>query len=529
LSDPTPSATASPAPSARPFGGGRPRTRLSLRTRVAVNVVAVTAIIQFILGVVVFQYFRSTVDEFFSSRLASRLRWAAAEMAQSPGVPNNAEMGRLAEHRLVLFSSLLLVLRDRDGRVIAVSDPNADISRFTPPKVNGSEVEIEMVPVSGFALNGADEPLPARTATLEVPLPGAPGKRAFITAAVSNASAAEMNQLIGTAVLLASAVGLLATGCAAWFITGLSLKPLNQLHSVAEEFSLERLDKPSQLEPQIPELSQLAAELDAARTRIHLALQANERFIANVSHELKTPVAVLRTEAQNLDNSDIPPETRVFVRSVIEETRRLGTMVDSFLTLAAVRSGRALTATRPVYINDVVVESFAHAAAMARQHRVGLVPKLHDTDDDLMVAGDADLLRILLDNLIRNAVRFSPPDSAVTASVTADEHNVVVAIVDTGPGIPDELLPTLFERFARAEPAPTGRGHGLGLSIAQGIAELHGGLIATTNLSGGGCRFSLTLPRVRSPRVATGVDSAPNDPRANGTLSAPSVSTSVAR
>lgn len=482
------------------------RSRVSLRTRVAMNVVAVTAVIQVVLGVVVYQYFRSTVDEFFESRLATRVRWAATELTSATskgGTPSSTMLETLSDRtiRQVTFNTLVLFLRDESGRIIATSDTIVDATLLPPVQPLGpAAVRFAMVPMENLG-NSEDEKFPARTATIAVTLHGVAGGPHYLTGAISNAAASQMNELVGRAVLLASVLGLLATGCAAWFITGLSLKPLEQLNTVAREFSLERINQPSTEVPQIPELSKLADELEAARNRIRLALQANERFIANVSHELKTPVAVLRAEAQNLDATDLTPESRVFVRSVIEETRRLGMMVDSFLTLAAVRSGRELTITKPAYLNDVIVESLAHCAGMAKLHTVTLLSDLYDGDDDLVVAGDAHLLRVLFDNLLRNAVRFSPSGSSVRASVVADSEKATVSVVDSGPGIPDDLLPTIFERFSRASPVAPGRGHGLGLSIAQGIAELHGGLITTTNLPQGGCRFVVVLPR-QSPQGA---------------------------
>ncbi|MDP1661209.1 MAG: HAMP domain-containing sensor histidine kinase [Phycisphaerales bacterium] len=479
---------------------------MSLRTRVATNVVAVTAVIQVILGVVVYQYFRSTVDEFFETRLATRVRWAATELtaASSRGVaPSNTMLETLSDRtiRQVTFNTLVLVIRDASGRVVATSDANVNTSNLPPPPPLGpAEMRFAMAPMDNLG-NSEDEKFPARTATLAVTLHGSGAAPHFLTGAISNAAASQMNELVGRAVLLASVLGLLATGCAGWFITGLALKPLEQLSTVAREFSLERINQPAQSLPQIPELSKLTDELEAARGRIRLALQANERFIANVSHELKTPVAVLRAEAQNLDATDLPPESRAFVRSVIEETRRLGMMVDSFLTLAAVRSGRELTVTKPAYLNDVLVESLAHSAGMAKLHNVTLLSDLYDGDNDLVVAGDAHLLRVLFDNLLRNAVRFSPSGSSVRATIVADANNATVSVVDSGPGIPDDLLPTIFERFSKASPVAPGRGHGLGLSIAQGIAELHGGLISTTNLPAGGCRFVVVLPRQHTPRA----------------------------
>lgn len=476
--------------------------RLSLRTRVAINVVAVTALIQLVLGAVTFLYFQATIDQFFNARIVARLNWAKDELANSADPLSNELLETISDRsiRMVMFNSLVLIARDDTGKALATSDTHVDPTGLPTPRETPERHEIAIVNLAGIATGGAER-APARTVTVPVTLKD--GRHIFLTGAVSNTTAADTISVVGRAVLLVSLFGLVATGAAAWFVTGVSLKPLSRLRNVAEQFNLETISQPPQrgggsIDP-VPELAQLSAELDAARDRIRQAIQANDRFISNVSHELKTPVAVLRAQAQTIDATDIPPKTREFVRSVIEETRRLGTMVDSFLTLASVRSGRSLNATRPVYLNDVMLETIAHCAVIARQSNVTIVPELYEADEDLVVAGDPDLLRVLFDNLLRNAVRFSPAGTTVVASVSLDETGVTVSITDSGPGIPSEILPKLFERFTQAsDEIGRGRGHGLGLSIAQGIAELHGGLITVTNLPAGGCRFAISLPRVHA-------------------------------
>ena len=483
---------------ATPIQGHSGRTRLSLRSRVAINVVAITAFIQLILGVIVFQYFRSSLDEFFNTRLTARIGWAASDITAIDGPITTDALLTLSQrtNRLVVFSSLALIVRDSEGRIIATSDTDIDYSRLPPVSENEAQPGTLMVKLPGIrTATGEPDPQPARTIT--IPFTRANGDRCYLTGAISNSQPSELASVVGRAIFFASLFALAATACATWFITGVALKPLNQLKDVAQRFSLDKLAQPASPITPVPELSQITAELEAARDRIRLAVQANERFISNVSHELKTPVAVLRIEAQTLEATDLPPKTREFVRSVIEETRRLGTMVDSFLTLASVRSGRQLNTSKPVYLNDIMLETVSHCSAIARQNNVTVIPELYEADEDLVVPGDPDLLRVIFDNLLRNAIRFSPPGSSVIATVAMDDAYVTVSITDQGPGIPSELLPRLFERFSQASnEIDRGRGHGLGLSIAQGIAELHGGYISAANLSKTGCRFTLSLPRV---------------------------------
>lgn len=132
---------------------------------------------------------------------------------------------------------------------------------------------------------------------------------------------------------------------------------------------------------------------------------------------------------------------------------------------------------------------------MALQHGVRLRLDLEEEPLPLIVLGENELLRVMVDNLVRNAIRFSSKGQAIDIAVFRTTESSSICVRDEGPGIPTELLDTLFDRFTQA-PAETarGRGHGLGLSIAQGIAELHGGRISVRNLPEAGAEFTVTLP-----------------------------------
>jgi two-component system, OmpR family, sensor kinase len=123
-----------------------------------------------------------------------------------------------------------------------------------------------------------------------------------------------------------------------------------------------------------------------------------------------------------------------------------------------------------------------------------------ETDRDLLMIGDPELLRTLVDNLLRNAIRFSPQGSRIDVVVRTDgPDNICICVQDKGPGIPQPLIDRIFDRFAQGRgEEKLGRGSGLGLEIAQGIAELHGGRISASNLDEGGCEFCATLPLATS-------------------------------
>jgi signal transduction histidine kinase len=292
-------------------------------------------------------------------------------------------------------------------------------------------------------------------------------------------------------------IGLLAAALTGWFIAGIAVAPLERLGAVAKRLSPASISEKVEISSPDLEVARLENELEQARRRIEAGFTAQSRFMLNVSHELKTPIAVLLTEIQTVEPGESSHAVRVVLASAVEEMRRLGRMIDSFLLLTSVRE-RGEPARADLYaVNELVMDSVDQCRPMAAQHEVTLRPHLlHGDHLDAVVAGDHELLRTMLDNLVRNAVRFSPEPGRVDVEAATENSSVLLRVCDRGPGIPEDLLPRIFDRFAQAtDERRRGRGHGLGLEIAQGIAELHGGAISVRNREAGGCEFTVRLPR----------------------------------
>jgi two-component system OmpR family sensor kinase len=142
--------------------------------------------------------------------------------------------------------------------------------------------------------------------------------------------------------------------------------------------------------------------------------------------------------------------------------QRLGRMVGSFLTLTKLRGGQGLTVATPCPINDVVMDTIQQAGSVAAQHGVRIVPQLHENGSPPIVCGDSQLLRAMLDNLLRNAIRYSPRGRRCCPRRPAGSHCEIV-VRDAGPGVPDNLIGSLFDRFSeRPRQTPSRRGHGSG-------------------------------------------------------------------
>lgn len=304
-------------------------------------------------------------------------------------------------------------------------------------------------------------------------------------------------QPVQIALVLMLLVGLVATGVAGWQASGVAHRALAQLQTFAEELSPGSITNIAEreIDDTGPEVRKLRGELQKAMQRIQHGYEAQARFIANVSHELKTPISVVSTEAEVLLAGDpTPDDLAEFAQSTSDEMQRLGRMVESFLLLTRVREGKREIRQARHDPNDIMMESVMRCAPMARQYGIDLLPTLLESETDTRVEGNADLLHTAIDNLIRNAIRFSPRGSRIELKVLLDDAMVVFSVRDYGPGIPEDLLPRLFQQFAQSEDERRlGRGTGLGLQIAQGVAELHRGEIVASNHESG-CEFRLFLP-----------------------------------
>lgn len=277
---------------------------------------------------------------------------------------------------------------------------------------------------------------------------------------------------------------------------------LRAVSRAAENVAPDTLGEPIELDGAVGEVAELQAALNDALRRLDDAFRTQRQFIANVSHELKTPIAVLMTEAQVLASAaDDAAALDAFRRDVLQELRRLSGMVESFLVLARARHDDGLSRLETVHLTEVMLDCVRGSAALATERAVRIVPHVELDADEASpkVRGDTDLLRSMLGNLVRNAIQHSPHGGVVDVRLLCAETAATFAVRDRGPGLPEGGGERLFERFVRgADDAEDRRGFGVGLSIAYHVATLHGGTISAENADGGGSEFRVELPLGRS-------------------------------
>jgi signal transduction histidine kinase len=217
------------------------------------------------------------------------------------------------------------------------------------------------------------------------------------------------------------------------------------------------------------------------------------RFMADAAHELRTPIAVLRTKADvALQQARTPEAYENTLRGMGHEAQRLGRVVDDLLTLARADAGERPVERARFFLDDVVLDAAMSMGTLAQAADVTMIV---DEFEETAILGDANLVRELVVVLLDNAVKFTPPGGSVRVSVTPEPQPTLL-VEDTGHGIPPDQLPHVFERFYRGDASrPRAGGAGLGLSIAQWVADVHDARVQLASASGAGTRATVVFPK----------------------------------
>jgi heavy metal sensor kinase len=284
-------------------------------------------------------------------------------------------------------------------------------------------------------------------------------------------------------------------GIGGYLLSTHSLAPLNWMAEQAREITGSNLNRRLEIGHAAEELLVLAASFNELLARLDQSFEAMRRFVADASHELRTPIAVIRGEADvALSHDRGAGEYKESLAIVLDESRRLSRLVDDLLNLARADAGRVKLEVQEFYFNELLAECCRSMQTLASASDITLDCR---SAGDLQFRGDEALLRRLVINLLDNAIRYTPPGGKVSAELEAGPAAVRILISDTGVGIPTEAAPHVFDRFYRAD-KPRSRqdgGFGLGLSIVKWIAESHNGSVELTHNPGPGTTFTVTLPR----------------------------------
>ena len=446
---------------------------------------------------------RADFDERLAVRAASAVDAAEAAFLRTGQLTLAPRPGSSATAFTVV--NLYWQLARPDGSVIERSPELGELT-LPRPRVEGDEIWVEG---QAARVDSWDDPAVAsllrrrgslRIASIIAQIEGA-GPFVVQVARdlepVTSSLASLRRQLLLTVVL-----GLLVSGVASWVLarrvqSGI-MSIVRQARGITPESAQRRIE-PGAGES---ELRQLASSLNTMLDGLEHALRSREQFLSDVSHELKAPLTALAAEARMMAaasrTSEVCQQLDAAVQSVVGS---LTGATDALLMLARCGSGDAGLNSAPVPLNEVVTDAVSHCLGRARPRSVRLIPMLPEhADREVVVAGHADLLRVMLENLVRNAIDHSPEGGSVHVVLSAGGGSAQIAVRDEGPGVPHDLLPYVFDRyFAARRASHHSGGHGLGLGIAKRVVEVHGGAIRLDNRAEGGCEVVVELPLSPEP------------------------------
>ncbi|MEO5588006.1 MAG: ATP-binding protein [Gemmatimonadaceae bacterium] len=427
--------------------------------------------------------------------LAARAIVDAGEEAQSVivGPDTVAEAINITPRlgaKLNAFPGYLVVL-DHDGLLLFQSP---DVRLLDTADAAVLADQIKTLPADGTAglltLNGARVRL--LLVAREVATPTSKLGRIVVGVSTNDATALPRGYLVVVFVVLV----ILVAGWAAYAIFGITSQRIDRIaHDMAAISDGRSLHRRLNIEDAGEEFQQLVGTLNAMIERLETSFLGLRRFTADASHELKTPLAVLRADVERAMSEPSRTERLVALEEALHETTRMADLVESLLTLARADEGRFDIHREPVELKPLVDDVYETALILGEG--AGVAVNLQFTAE-VTVMGDPTRLRQLFLNLVTNAIKYTPPGGKVDIGLGVHPDNVTFAVRDTGIGIAAADVPYIFERFWRADRARSRMsergGFGLGLAISQWIAQAHGGTLTASSRLGRGSLFTVTLP-----------------------------------
>ena len=294
------------------------------------------------------------------------------------------------------------------------------------------------------------------------------------------------------ALLVAIPIALLLAGGGGLWLASVGLRPISEMARRAAQVPLNGMEDIGH-ENRTDELGQLARAFNALVARLRSALQTQRQFMADASHELRTPVSVVRTAADVALSREHREEAdyRETLTIVGDQARRLSRLVGDMLVLARADAGGYPLRPVDLYLDEVIADCRRAVDVLAAERGVKV-----DSPDmpELPFRGDEDLLRQLVLNLLQNAVQHTPSGASVTITSCQDREALKIRITDAGRGIPPADQARIFDRFVQLDASRRAVGTGLGLPIARWIAEAHHGTLVLETSGPGGSTFCVSLP-----------------------------------
>jgi signal transduction histidine kinase len=429
--------------------------------------------------------------------LAARVITDAAQSGESVMVRSDTApiplLNPIIADRLQSIPGYIVVV-DTAGRAVYSS---SEVTRLQGTDMNTLQTQLADLPRSGEALIFSLDLLQEKVLFVSHSLAGTPGGLGRIASGAIATRASTIPQEYAVDALVIVPLIIAAAGVGAFLFLGRTQRQLTQITTeVAAITDGRSLHRRLALSEETTDFADLVTTLNAMISRLETSFAGLRRFTADASHELKTPLAVLRADVERaMTDTSSQTERMVALEEALHEVRRMSDLVESLLTLARADEGRFDLHREPVELQPLVQEVYETALILGEAQ--GVTVNLPFTAD-VVVMGDRTRLRQLFLNLVTNAIKYTPAGGKVELGLGRHPDNVTFAVRDTGIGISAADFPHIFERFWRADRVRSRMsergGFGLGLAISQWIAQAHGGTLTASSRLGRGSLFTVTLP-----------------------------------
>lgn len=287
-------------------------------------------------------------------------------------------------------------------------------------------------------------------------------------------------------------------GAVAYFVSGRALKPLKQFTAKAERVQLQSLTEITLSEDEAAEFSRLSRAVNQMLLRLKQAFDAQQQFVGNAAHELRTPLALMQARLDlymSTDHGDSCPETVETIAMMREQTERLSRMVRTLLDMSDLKT---VPRTDRIQLAPMIEEVLADLSPLAEKSDV----LLSQSGGDLWITGSDVLIYRAIFNLVENSVKYNRPGGSVCVAVSQRGQEAVIEVKDTGCGIPEDFRESVFQPFFRVDKSRSREkgGVGLGLALVWEIAHLHGGDVRVRESGESGTKIELTLPALAEER-----------------------------
>jgi heavy metal sensor kinase len=461
---------------------------LSIRAKLTFWYLAVAAAVLLAFAVAIYVY----LSRGLLATIDASLWHQADRIAQAVGYPSIAE--ETSPPAVLMLAPQFVSIVNQDGKV---TDQILD--------VEGHQVPVSQVTLDRAAREWKPQYEEASISPTEQarvitwPARDEDGETFFVVVGQSLKELHQAQRQLLLLLAISNPVALVLASLGGLLLANKALKPVDRITRAVAAIGRgnlsERVEEPRTRD----EIGRLAATFNEMLSKLEQVFTRERRFTADASHELKTPLAVLRGDIEvALRRERTTDEYRRVLASSLEEIARLTKLTDDLLTLARSDAGEVMLELEPVSLDRLASEAHSFLQPLADSARVAL--DYSPSPSPVVIEGDQKRLKQLFVNLLDNAIKYTPAGGSARLALNSEDGAAVIDVSDTGRGIPSEALPHVFERFYRQSDPGDGRvnGFGLGLAISKWIVEAHGGTIEVDSRPGSGSRFTVRLPMAKS-------------------------------